>query len=394
VFNETWRRYRDWFYVKNMNGYDWKAMGERYRSLLPYVAHRWDLTYLLGEMVSELNNSHLYLDAGDYEIPPRPVVGLPGARFSVDAGSGRYRIASIYRGQNEEDRYRSPLTEVGVDARVGDYVLAIDGKELKSSEDIYERLKDKKDPITLTLNAQPSLAGARRATYKPITSEESLIYLNWVLGNVDKVSKLTGGRVGYMHLPDMGAPGMYEFIKWFYPQIRKEGMIVDVRSNGGGNISQQLIERLHRKLLGTNFGSNADDAGTYPAVVFTGPMVCLMNETSASDGDIFPYMFRQSGLGPLIGKRTWGGVVGISGRGPLIDGSSPSVPQGGLASPDGQYVIEGHGVDPDIEVENDPASVAAGKDPQLERAVQELLKLMQAHPAKLPSRPPDPVRGR
>jgi tricorn protease len=393
VFEEVWRRYRDFFYVKNMHGYDWRALHDQYKVLLPHVAHRWDLTYVLNEMISELNCSHLYLDAGDFEVPPRAPVGLAGARFALDERAGRYRITKIYRGHNEEPRYRSPLTEVGVDARVGDYVLAIDGIELTAGDNIYQRLRHRNDPVTLTLNAQPSASGARRVRYQPIASEAGLIYLDWVLTNHETVSRATGGRVGYLHIPDMGAPGMYEFIKWFYPQIRREGLIVDVRSNGGGNISQQLIERLRRKLLGTNFGSTRDDhPNTYPGVVFTGPMVCLLNETSASDGDIFPYMFRQAGLGPLIGKRSWGGVVGISGRGPLIDGGGVSVPQSATASVDGQYVIEGHGVDPDIVVENDPASVAAGRDPQLERGIAEVLKRMETQPAKLPARPPDPVK--
>ena len=392
IFNEVWRRYRDFFYVRNMNGYDWQALHDRYQALLPYVAHRWDLTYVLSEMISELNNSHLYIEGGDYEIPPRRQVGLPGARFSVDGQAHRYRIAKIYRGQNEEEQYRSPLTEVGVDARVGDYVLAIDGRELRSEEDVYERLRDRKDPVTLTLNDRPTPAGARKVTYRPVFSEAPLIYLDWVLGNHDTVTKLTNGRVGYLHIPDMGAPGISEFIKWYYPQVRKEGLIVDVRSNGGGSVSQQIIERLNRRLLGTNFSNTRDDAGTYPAVVFTGPMVCLVNETSASDGDIFPYMFRLTGLGPLIGKRTWGGVVGISGRGPLLDGGQAFVPQSGLASADGQWVIEGHGVDPDIVVEDDPVSFAAGHDLQLERAVQEVLERMKTHPAKLPGRPADPVK--
>ena len=392
IFEETWRRYRDFFYVRNMNGYDWRALHDRYAALLPYVAHRWDLTYVLDEMVAELNNSHLYIEGGDYEVPPRPVVGLPGARFTVDRG--RYRIAKIFAGQNEEENYRSPLTEVGVNAHVGDYVLAVDGRELTADDDLYQRLRDRKDPVTLTLNDRPTFAGARKVTYRPIFNEAPLIYLDWTRGNLEKVRALSGGRAGYLHIPDMGPAGIAEFIKWYYPQVRAEGLVVDVRSNGGGNVSQQILERLGRTLLGTNFGSTREDAGTYPGVVFTGPMVCLINETSASDGDIFPYMFRQRGLGPLIGKRTWGGVVGISGRGPLLDGGQAFVPQSGLASPDGRWVIEGHGVDPDIEVENDPVSVAAGHDPQLERGVQELLERMKTHPAKLPGRPPDPVKTR
>ena len=190
----------------------------------------------------------------------------------------------------------------------------------------------------------------------------------------------------------MGAAGIREFLKFYYPQIRKEALVVDVRGNGGGNISQMLIERLHRELLGTSFDRVSDYTRTYPGVVFYGPKVCLLNETSASDGDIFPYMFRQAGLGPLIGKRTWGGVVGITGRGPLLDGGTVFVPEFATASVDGKYVIEGHGVDPDIVVENDTASVISGRDPQLERGISEIMKALEANPKKLPSRPPDPVK--
>jgi tricorn protease len=393
-FDETWRRYRDFFYVANMHGYDWRAIGDRYRALLPHVAHRADLNYVLGEMVAELNVGHTYIQGGDYEIPPRPKVALPGARFELDPGSGRFRITRILQGQNEEDRYRAPLTEVGVDARVGDYVLEIDGVELRGDDDPYRLLRHKTDPVTLTLNARPVLEGARSATYRPIASEEALLYLEWTNANREKVAKLTNGRAGYLHVPDMGAPGIYEFIKWFYPQIRKEGLVVDVRSNGGGNVSQWIIERLDTKLLGTRFGRRSEHPGTYPQTVFHGHEVAILNETSASDGDIFPYMFRKAGLGPLVGKRSWGGVVGISGLGPMIDGGSVTVPLSGTNDVNGQWVIEGHGVDPDIVVENDPASVIAGRDPQLERALEELVKKMDAEPMRLPKRPADPVKTR
>jgi len=392
MFDEVWRRYRDFFYVENMHGYDWKAIGDRYRQQLPYVAHRSDLNYVLGEMVSELSIGHAYIQGGDYEIPPRPKVGLPGARFELDSAAGRYRIARILPGQNEEDRYRSPLSEVGVDARVGDYVLAIDGEELRGDDNPYRLLKHKTDPVTLTLNARPSPEGARKVTYTPIDSEDSLLYLEFVNAAREKVARLTNGRAGYLHIPDMGAPGIYEFIKWFYPQIRKQGLVIDVRSNGGGNVSQWIIERLDSKLLGTRYGRRSEDPGTYPQTVFHGHKVAILNETSASDGDIFPHMFRKAGLGPLIGKRSWGGVVGISGTGPLLDGGLVFVPLSGTNDVDGKWVIEGHGVDPDIVVENDPKSVIAGRDPQLERAVEELVKKMDAEPMQLPPRPPDPVK--
>jgi tricorn protease len=231
-------------------------------------------------------------------------------------------------------------------------------------------------------------------TYQPITSETQLIYLDWVTANRRRVDSMTNGRVGYLHLPDMGAEGIREFIKWYYPQVRKEGLIIDVRGNGGGNVSSMVIERLSRPLLATRFSRNSEFAGTYPdGPVFYGSLVTLLNETSASDGDIFPAMFKQAGLGPLIGKRSWGGVIGITDHGPLIDGGSVNVPEFGFASVDGRWIIEGHGVDPDIEVENDPLSVIAGRDPQLERGVQEVLRMIQEHPRRLPTRPAPPVKA-
>jgi tricorn protease len=391
IFEEAWRRFRDFFYVDNMHGYDWAAIREQYRPQLRYVAHRSDLNYVLTEMVSELNAGHTYVAGGDFQIPARAPVGLPGARFELDREVGRYRIGSIYRGHNEEARYRSPLTEVGVDARVGDYVLAIDGIELAGSDNPYRLLQHRTHPVTLTLGSRPTLDGARETTYEPVSSEASLRYLQWVLGNLERVTEQTDGRVGYLHIPDMGADGIAEFIKWFYPQIRKQGLVIDARGNGGGNVSQWIIERLDSKLLGTRFGRVYDPPTTYPSTVFYGHLACLLSETSASDGDIFPHYFRESGLGPLIGKRSWGGVVGSSFT-PLMDGGSVFVPRSATNDTEGNYIIEGHGVEPDIEVENDPKSVIEGRDPQLERAVTEVLAAMERDPRVLPSRPPDPVK--
>ncbi len=392
IFNEVWRRYRDWFYVSNMHGYDWVALREQYKPLLKYVAHRSDLNYVISEMIAELTVQHAYIDGGDFQLPPRPRSGLPGARFELDKASGRYRIASIFEGENEEEIYRSPLKEVGVNAKVGDYVLAIDGQELKGTDDPYRLLRNKADnPVSLTLNSSPSLDGARTVSYKPITDEGNLIYLDWVNANRRKVSQATNGRVGYIHIPDMGANGIREFIKWYYPQLRKEGLVVDVRANGGGNVSRMLIERLRRRLLALNYSRTNDEASTYPDGVFIGPMVALLDGNSASDGDIFPAMFREAGLGPLIGKRSWGGVVGITNRGQLIDGGVVNVPESGLASKNGEWIIEGYGVDPDIEVDNDAQSVINGKDPQLERAISEIMAKLKS-PVKLPPKPAPPVK--
>ncbi len=393
IFDEVWRRFRDFFYADNMHGYDWEKIGERYRTLLPHVAHRSDLNYVIGEMIGELSTSHSYISGGDYEVPDRPSAGLPGARFELDKKANRYRISAILRGQNEENRYRAPLTEIGVDAKVGDYVLAIDGVELTGDMNPYQVLLHRNGrPVELTLNDKPSSKDARKVSYNPITNERRLVYLNWVLENMEKVDKATDGRVGYIHVPDMGSNGIREFIKWFYPQIRKEGMVVDVRGNGGGNVSQMLIERFRRELLSVDYSRNSEYASPYPNHVFTGHLVCLLNETSASDGDIFPAMFREAGLGPLIGKRSWGGVIGISGRGPLLDGGSVYVPEFGFLSKEGEWSVENYGVDPDIVVENDPKSVIEGRDPQLERGIAEVMKAMKADPRGLPKRPKPPVR--
>ena len=393
IFDEVWRRFRDFFYVENMHGYDWKALRDRYRPLLEHVAHRSDLNYVIGEMVAELNVSHAYIAGGDWETPDRPEVALAGAVFELDATAGRYRIAEIFAGHNEEPRYRAPLTEIGVDARAGDYVLAIDGEELLGSDNPYRVLLHRADrPVRLTLNAGPAFDGAREVTFTPVTEERSLRYLAEVEANRRKVSEMTGGRVGYLHVPDMGAQGIQEFVKWFYGQVRKEGLVIDVRGNGGGNVSQMLIERLGRRVLGTSFARTYDTPGTYPAVAFHGHLVCILDEDSASDGDIFPYRFREAGLGPLIGKRSWGGVIGITSHGPLLDGGSVNVPQFGTNGADGSWVVENVGVEPDIEVENDPRSVIAGRDPQLERAVEEVLRMMREDPKALPERPAPPVK--
>jgi tricorn protease len=393
IFNEVWRRYRDFFYAPNMHGYDWEAVRQQYKPWLKDVASRADLNYVLSEMISELTVQHAYIEGGDMQSPPRQRVALPGARFALEPKTNRFRISKIFQGQNEEDMYRSPLTEVGVDAKVGDYVMAINGHDLNGGDDPYRLLRSAADnPVELLLNDKPDAQGARKVSFRPLTDESKLLYLDWVQQNMKMVNDLSGGKLGYVHIPDMGADGIREFIKWFYPQIRKEGLIVDVRANGGGNVSRMIIERLRRKPLATQFQRAHDDPSIYPDGTFLGPMVTLLNENSSSDGDIFPAMFREAGLGPLIGKRSWGGVVGITNHGQLIDGGTVNVPEFGFANLKGEWVIEGHGVDPDIEVDNDAPSVIAGKDPQLERGVAELMKKLKEKPTELPKRPADPVK--
>lgn len=393
MFEEVWRRFRDHFYVENMHGYDWDALGDKYRALLPYLAHRSDLNYVLGEMIGELNVSHAYVSGGDLGAPQRPPVALLGARFELDEASGRYRISDIYAGENDQPLYRSPLTEVGSRVNVGEYVLAINGLALAAPANPYALLSQARagGPLELTVADNPRGRNTREVVIEPIATENDLRYLRWVQDRADRVAKATDGRVGYLHVPDMGANGIREFIKWFYPQVHKEGLVIDVRGNGGGNVSQMLINRLSRKLLSLDYVRNWDRPGTYPAVVFDKPMVTLINETSASDGDIFPAMFREAGLGPLIGVRTWGGIIGITNRGPLLDGGEVFVPEFGNTGTDGRWIIEGEGVSPDIEVQNEPIDVINGGDPQLERGIAEVLKRMEGRTG-LPPRPAPPVK--
>jgi tricorn protease len=393
AFDEVWRRFRDHFYVENMHGYDWEALREQYRPLVRHAGHRSDLNYIMGEMIAELNVSHAYVSGGDLGLPERPNVALLGARFELDERSGRYRIASILEGQNDEPRYRSPLTQTGVDAQVGDYLLAINGRSIRAEDNLYQRLTLPADePLMLTLADRADGRGQRDVLVDPISDETALYYLAWVTANHRRVTEATDGRVGYLHIPDMGPTGVREFIKWFYGQLRKDGLVIDVRSNGGGNVSQMLIERLSRRPLSLGYSRTVDYVSTYPAQAFNGKLVALLDENSASDGDIFPWQFRNAGLGPLIGKKSWGGVVGITNHGPLIDGGSVNVPEFGFSDTEGEYVIEGEGVTPDIEVSNDPASVLAGRDPQLERGIEEVLKRIDGADTRFPPRPEAPVK--
>jgi tricorn protease len=391
AFDEVWRRFRDHFYVENMHGYDWEALREQYRPWLDHVSHRSDLNYLMGEMIGELNVSHAYVSGGDEGLPERLPVSLLGARFAIDGG--RYRVEHILPGQNDEPRYRSPLTEAGVTIGQGDYIIAINGRELTGEENIYQRLQlPAGQPVVLTVSDRTNGRNPRQVMVNPITDETSLHYLAWVLDNHRRVTEASDGRVGYLHVPDMGPNGIREFIKWYYGQLRKDGLVIDVRSNGGGNVSQMLIERLARKPLSLGYSRTMPQATTYPYQAFAGHLVALLDENSASDGDIFPWQFRNAELGPLIGKRSWGGVVGITSHGPLIDGGAVNVPEFGFADLDGNYVIEGEGVAPDIEVDNDPASLIAGRDPQLERAIEEVLRKIQTNPPGFPERQEAPVK--
>ena len=393
IFDETWRRFRDYFYVENMHGYDWQALGDKYRPLVEDVAHRSDLNYVIGELIGELNAGHAYKAGGQAGAPSRPATALLGARLELDPRAGRYRIATILDGDAAEARYRSPLREVGVDVSEGDYLLAVNGRSLGASDNVYALLQGLGDGLVeLTVSDSADGEDARRVIIEPLTNENNLLYYQWVEANRAKVAEASDGRIGYMHIPDMGASGIYEFNRQYYGQIRKEGLVVDVRQNGGGNVSEMLINRLGRDLIFTGFTRGSENTSTYPNAVFTGALAAILDEDSASDGDIFPAAFQARGLGPLIGKRSWGGVIGIINHGPVMDGGSVFVPQFGFADAQGNWTIEGVGVQPDIEVDNPPEALLRGEDPQLERAIAEIERQMESMITVLPTRPADPVK--
>lgn len=394
IFHECWRQMREFFYAPNMHGVDWVAQREKYAPLLAHVNHRNDLTYLIGEMISELNVGHAYVGGGDRPSVRRIHTGLLGAELMRDAGSKYYRITRILRGQNWDKSLRSPLTEIGVRAAEGNYILAVDGKATNTMENIYDALLNTVDkPVRLRLNTAPNMSGSWETTVMPIADEANLYYFNWVQDNIKKVSDATGGQVGYLHVPDMGVNGLNEFVKHFYPQLRKKALIIDVRGNGGGNVSPMLIERLRRELAMVDMPRNSRPSPD-PSATFLGPLVCLMDEFSASDGDLFPYRFRKHGLGKLIGKRSWGGVVGIRGPLPLVDGGQFFKPEFASYDTEGkEWIIEGRGVEPDIFVDNDPGKEFAGIDEQLNRAIAEIQQALQAQKVELPAPPPYPVKN-
>jgi tricorn protease len=393
IFEESWRQMKYFFYAPNMHGVDWEAMRARYRPLAQSVNHRADLTYVIGELIGELSAGHTYIGGGEMPEPPKVKVGMLGAQFERDAQTGFYRIAKILRGQNWARTLRSPLTEIGVGIREGEYLIAINGTLTSKLNDMYEALLNTAGKqVTLKVNSQPDEKGSREVVVIPIENEQQLYYYTMVQENIEKVDKATGGRVGYIHIPDMGVPGLNEFAKYYYPQLRKKALIVDVRGNGGGSVSPMIVERLRREIVMYEM-SRDTIARPDPDGVLLGPKVCLINEFSASDGDIFPYRFKQYGLGKIIGKRTWGGVVGIRGSLPLLDGGQLMKPEFAPFGLDGKtWVIEGVGVEPDIYVDNDPAKEFAGIDEQLNKAIEVILEELKTKEVKIPPVPPFPIR--
>jgi tricorn protease len=380
MFDEAWRLERDFYYDPKMGGLDWKAMGERYRPLVPYVAHRSDLNYILGELIGELSTSHSYVGGGDMPDVPRTGVGLLGVDWAMD-NSGYYRFQKVYRERDWNSRVSAPLGEPGINVREGDLLLEVNGTPVKAPMNVYAAFVGTSGKQTrIKVGTSANDAKARTYTVVPVGSEASLRYVSWVNTNREKVYKATDGRIAYIHVPNTALAGIQEFTKQYYPQVDKQGIIVDERFNGGGFIPDFFIERLWRTTWVQ--WSNRDGEGfRTPGTAIDGPKCMVINEYAGSGGDAFPFYFRMQGLGPVIGKRTWGGLVGISHSLPFADGGSVTMPDFGMYDPKtGQWLVENHGVDPDIEVENSPDQMVAGHDPQLERAIQYCLDELKKNP--------------
>lgn len=395
IFNEAWRVQRDWFYDPGMHGVDWAATGERYRRFVAECGNRDDLNYLIGEMIGELNVGHTYVWGGDLPRDARSVTtGMLGVEFSAEPGAKYYRVARIIPGTPGEDGERSPLDEPGCPIRAGHYLIAIDGEEVTTAHSPFALLQNKADRVvTLSYNDQPSAEGAKKYRTRTLSNERGIRYRQWVEHNRAYVTEKTNGQVGYVHIPDMGRTGLIEFAKTYFPHYYKQGFILDDRYNGGGFTADMIIDRLERKLWGLTQPREGKPLRD-PERAFHGHFVVLINEDTGSCGEFFAEAIKLKGLAPLVGMRTWGGAIGIEPHQRLVDGGTTTPPQFGLFGLDRTWLIEGHGVDPDIEVQNMPGDVLKGRDTQLDRAIALVLERIDQEPKALPDVPAYPDKSR
>ena len=386
IFSDAWRLSRDYFYDPGMHGVDWNLMKTRYGSLVDQASSREMVNLIIGDLIAELNASHTYNGGGDGESTDRMNVGYLGADFRVE--NGQYRIARIIEGAAWDAEVRSPLQKPGIDVKVGEYILAVNNQPVDTSEPIYAAFQGLAGkPVELTVNSSASMSGSRKVIVKCLRSETRLRHLAWIENNRKRVNEATDGRVGYIYVRSTGIDGQNELVRQFYGQMDKEGLIIDERFNSGGQIPDRFIELLDRDPLAFWATRDGEDWSWPPAGNF-GAKVMLINGFSGSGGDAFPDYFRKRDLGPLIGTRTWGGLIGISGAPNLIDNGYVTVPTFRMYDPDGEWFKEGHGVDPDIKVVEDFEQLAKGRDVQLERGIEEVMKIMNSpEQFKKPARP-------
>jgi tricorn protease len=389
MFNDVGREERDFFYDPALHGYDLKAAMQDYRPYLASLSTRQDLSYLWEDMLGNITVGHMYIRPPFSETPHPVKTGLLGADYTIE--NGRYRFSRIYHGENWNPQLRAPLTEPGVIVNQGDYLLEVNGRELKGSDEIFELFVGTAGKqVTLKVGPDPSGKGARSVTVVPIDSETALRNRAWIDENRRKVDELSGGKLAYIYLPDTSIAGYTNFNRYFYSQVGKEGAVVDERFNGGGKAADYVIDRLRQPLMSYWLPRDGHVYTTPNGAIF-GPKVMIINEHAGSGGDAMPWYFRQAKLGPLVGTRTWGGLVGIGGTPTLIDGGAVTSPNFAFYSPEGKWEIENHGVAPDVEVEFDPAAWRQGRDPQLERAVAVAMDELKAHPLPNVQHPPFPV---
>jgi len=383
IFTDAYRFERDFFYDAGMHGVDWNGLRDRYGRLLDDAVTRWDVNFVLGEFIAELNASHTYRGGGDAESAPSRGVGMLGADFALEDGA--FRISRIVRGAPWDDA-RSPLDAPGVNVSVGDYLLAVNGIPLDTSRDPFAAFAGLTGaPVMLSVNSQPTMDGARTVLVQPLSNDVELRFLEWIEQRRRRVDEATNGRVGYIYVQSTGVNAQSELVKQFMAQWRKEGLIIDERFNSGGQIPDRFIELLNRPPL-SFWATRNGESWQWPPVAHFGPKVMLINGWSGSGGDAFPFYFREAGLGPLIGERTWGGLIGISGAPELVDGGNVTVPTFRMYDVRGQWFAEGVGVSPDIAVDDDPSQLVRGRDPQLERAIQEVMNKLPTA-VKAPARP-------
>jgi tricorn protease len=392
MFAEGWRFQRDYLYVDNLHGADYAKTKAMYAPLVEHVAHRSDLTYLLDWMGGEVAIGHSFVRGGDMPDVESVPIGLLGA--DLDVANGRYRIARIYTGESWNPTLRGPLAAPGIDVKEGDYLLAVNGVELRAPANPYALFEATANRQTvLRVGPRASLDGSRLVTVVPVASEAALRREAWVADNRRKVDELSGGKLAYVWVPNTSRGGYDSFNRWYFAQQDKQGAIIDERFNSGGSAADYIVEVLMRKPHGY-FNNPVGERTplTSPMAGIWGPKVMIVNEMAGSGGDLMPFMFRYYGVGTLVGTTTWGGLVGTWDTPPLLDGGAMIAPRGGYYDLNGEWAVENEGVAPDIEVEFTPQAFAEGRDPQLERAVQEALRMLEQNPVVLKPEPPFPVR--
>jgi tricorn protease len=388
IYAEVLRLERDFLYDPNFHGYDLSRAWAEHKPYLEGLGSRQDLNYLLDELLSGLSLQHVYLGGGDIPQVEGPKCGLLGADYRVE--NGRHRIAKIYRGESWNPSLRAPLTQPGANVKEGEYLLAVNGQDLHGEDEVYAPFEGTAGKQTI-LRVGPTAdgKGSRDVTVIPVETERALRNLAWIDANRRAVDKATGGKVAYVYVPDTSVQGYIRFNRYFFAQAGRDAVIVDERFNGGGALADHVIDYLRQPIR--NYATTREGADqAFPTSAIPGPKVMLINEMAGSGGDYLPYTFRQSGLGPLVGKRTWGGLVGIGGYPPLIDGGMVTAPRWGIWFPNGRWDVENRGVGPDVEVEFDPKAVRAGKDPQLDKAIEIVMGELAKHPVKHPKHPKFP----